>query len=500
MFDVGGEIFLEEGRHGMEREKSLHENRIFIITREMWILILFTLFYIWFCNSFMVELPHLSWFDFFGYIEPLETGTLKAGTLFSAYSEHGMLGYNILFLINVKFFNLSTMFDVYINDTVVFLCGLVILTEYIKSFSHKKAMYYIGIVGICFSICTATQISSGAMETQVRLGCLFIIIVFKETNDFFTQEDVSWLKVFKICFCLLLALNVFGTIYTFSGIPLLFIILIYKAFRQTDQRKKYITVAGMCCVSAVLYLFEYHLFGLKAGAGNESLLKTIVEVLFLHPITLAKAIIGYNGGSLLGSAMYMDRSVNLNVYLGVGIVVTLILLYAIYMFFRNRMYIETYIPILLIGYSFVVVILSFIGRYYKGWDWVLSEWYSVHSKFQIAGVFWIIAYSYRTIVYDVKKYIVAIHAGAIVVLFLFGAFGNYTHLKRMPNVAAYYKEKQSYLFFEREDMPVDESGNTPLLADLDTTMNAIEIMKKYNLSVYSEPAAKYFCNMLHEKK
>ena len=57
--------------------------------------------------------------------------------------------------------------------------------------------------------------------------------------------------------------------------------------------------------------------------------------------------------------------------------------------------------------------------------------------------------------------------------------------ERLPYARQYYAEKQPYLFIqEREKMPVDENGLTPLLQSLDTTMKTINILKKYNLSVY----------------
>ena len=62
---------------------------------------------------------------------------------------------------------------------------------------------------------------------------------------------------------------------------------------------------------------------------------------------------------------------------------------------------------------------------------------------------------------------------------------NAAQLERAPWIKLYYEEKQPYLFVEdAKDMPVDENGLTPLIMPLDITMDCINTMREYKLSVY----------------
>jgi len=63
--------------------------------------------------------------------------------------------------------------------------------------------------------------------------------------------------------------------------------------------------------------------------------------------------------------------------------------------------------------------------------------------------------------------------------------GDLYALQRVPYIRQYYEEKQKYLFItDKSQMPVGEDGQTPLLHNLDVTIEGIKVLQKYNLSVY----------------
>ena len=75
----------------------------------------------------------------------------------------------------------------------------------------------------------------------------------------------------------------------------------------------------------------------------------------------------------------------------------LIVIYAIWRFFVEKQYRNSWFPIYLIFYSFFVWGMVLIGRYGNGsggWQWFTNDWYYVHTKIAVIGVKWILAHSF----------------------------------------------------------------------------------------------------------
>ena len=137
-----------------------------------------------------------------------------------------------------------------------------------------------------------------------------------------------------------------------------------------------------------------------------------------------------------------------------------------------------------ITYSFGVYALVYIGRP-LGWSWFTNEWYTVHIKILYAATICIYGYYILNCEKKLNKIVAGLSIIGIIFMCCLGILGNYCSIKRAPSVHAYYLEKQKYLYISDEDMmPINETGQTPLFESLDKTMNSINIMKKYNLSVY----------------
>lgn len=138
----------------------------------------FAIFYIGCCSYYMIELPHMTWFDQIPLIDKFYSHTLNFRDLMSTYGEHGMFGTNILFLLNTILFKMSTLFDVYLNDLNVLIVAVICVYAIRNTWGKPRSLgYYITVLGVCFFAFNILQESSGAMETQVRLGLLFCVLI-----------------------------------------------------------------------------------------------------------------------------------------------------------------------------------------------------------------------------------------------------------------------------------------------------------------------------------
>lgn len=456
------------------KEKFNIESRVLVT--------LFGMLYIWYCCTSMIELPHMTWFDQYPLADRWLSGQLQIGDLFSKYGEHGLLANNILWLINVTFFHGTTLFDVWLNIVNVILSTFILIYCTLKIVDKSKwNVLWIGAEALFMFICT--QASSGGMETQVRLGLLLSIITFILLDEEFKNREITDKKHFILTLVtIVLSVNVFGTLYTFAGVPLVWLIVIFECIRHKQIIKKHLIIAGTYLGTIVAYVVEYDLISFfqnnSSGEGGGIVQNLIAMV--MHPVITLECFFSWCANGVFGWAYYSSPLYNSTVWLAMGALVFIIICLSIVFFFNSRMYEKTWTPLLCIVYSFGVLVMVYLGRA-GTWEWFANEWYTVHVKVALVGAICIYAYVFKR-----NNKIKIFSIVSVVFLCILGSVGNYCAVNRAEDVHNYYAGMQKYLYVnDKEEMPVDEiSGNTPLLHSLDATMNSIEIMKKYNLSVY----------------
>lgn len=440
------------------------------------------IFFVKFCNSFMVELPHLSWFGHFQLIERLFNGTLSFKDLLRVRSGAcGLLGYNILFLLNTICFKLTTFFDVYLNDLIVLIIGIICVCQLRKISIKQNFSYIIATILVCTTAFSAIQLSSGAMETQVRLGILFFVIVSVYVDKILV-DNYGKKDLFYAIILIFFSINIFGTAYSFAGIPVIFLICLITFIKNKKINMSRFFIVLTYALSGIIYFLQYFViiqgpWRLKEGSFFDSLLNIISK-----PFEVVRAICGYNASGLIGSAGYLDGKVPIGYYDVLGAIVTCIMIYALVMFVKLKLYKNTFLPVMFMGYSFFVPLLVMLDREVSV-QWVINEWYVVNTKLGIIGTIMILFYVYQS---SISKNIFKFFScAALIMIFVFSIYGNTLHVARAVNVKAYYEAKQPYLFAQSiEELPVDANGLTPLIATPKETMDAINIMKKYKLCVY----------------
>lgn len=444
------------------------------------ILIVFSLFYILYCNSCMIELPHLTWFDQLPLADLYFSNQLSLSDLFSRYGEHGLLASNMLYILNITLFHGTTLFDVFVNDLIVILCGF-ILAYCTASSVESKRLSTVIIVGESLFMFSCIQGSSGAMETQVRLGLFFFLTSMVFVDKALHSEDKQRKSLSSIIILILLSINVFGTLYSFAGVPLIWAITIGCFIKNRKINKKHLLISSVYLASIPLYLMEYGFFSHSSASLDNFSVGNMLNPL-LHPIDFIKSLFGWCANGVLGWAYHESQNYKPGIFLVVGAITLCIVLTGIFIFFHSKMYENTWLPLMGIIYGFGVFFMVYLGRS-SSWDWFSNEWYTVHLKLMMASAIWIFGYSF--IHFHYSKKVCAIIILCPVLLCAFVIAGNIYGVKRAPSIHSYYQEKQKYLFVEDPSyMPVNENGETPLLHTLDITMKSIEILKKYNLSVY----------------
>lgn len=448
---------------------------------ELTVLVVCSLAYIIFCNYLMIELPYLAWFSSFSLINNFYEHSLTFSQLMNTFGEHGLFGYNILFLINVVFFNLTTLFDVYINDAIVIIIGVVSIFAYKKSIKDTKSLFYkFSIIVMCLFIFSFIQYSSGSMETQVRLGILFFVFAAIMIDRIF-HETVTRKYLIGTIVMILFSINIFGTAYSFAGIPVIFLIVLIKSIKNKKLNKYQVIICITYLFSMVLYFIQYRVLG-QGHMKSSGMLLTLIEII-TNPIYSIKGLLAYNASTILGYPVYADKIISDHNYLTIGLIVTFIQIYSVFRFISSKLYVKSKLPVIFIGYSLFVLFLIMLGRYSNDWGWYVNLWYTVHTKFAAIGYIWILTYDFKNIAIKDKYRIISICS--LVFLAIGIIFGNFIELKRVPYERAYYLEKQPYLFAQNiNELPLNENGLTPLLQSPEITMYAIHTLREHGLSVY----------------
>ena len=473
-------------------------------------LLAFTAYYALYTHAISINVVWQSWFANLKMAEKLYLHTLALRDMLLPYGEHGMLGYNVLALLNVSLFRINTLFDAYLNVGIVCGCGVIMYHACKESFGQERGVFaQIPLLLVCGIMFSAIQQSSGGMDTQIRLGSLFAVMSAYALNRNFIDEQRKF-PVLAICL-LFLSVNVFGTVYSAALAPgiLICIALDWASRKKFDRNYLWVTLSLAAFWALYIYEYGFNPFARKMGSGG-GIGGTTLDLL-VHPQETLKWFSAFLGSGVLGSTWWYDKVItNPKILLLNGLFVFAVYAYATGVFFRSNMRRKTYMPLMMLGYTFFVVVLVMMGRKELGWKWGLSYWYAVHTKFGIAACVWILGFDLlekrKDVVAGVTqatgvRWRMAVY-GAVFAAFLgLQAASNYLDWRRAPHVKHWFEGIAAYVK-EPNGAVIDAKGNTPMRLSTPNTAEALRIMKTYRLNIYRDWTEKTWAigSTLHSAK
>jgi len=470
---------------------------LFIKQFEWFVLIFFTIYYGFYTYVTMANVVFLGWFFQIPIFEKYFNNDLHFWDLFTRFGEHGMFGYNVISLINLKFFSWNTLFDAYLNVFIVLFTGIFFYIGYKRSFGKNynilnKILVIVPII-VLFSI---VQQSSASMETQIRLGLLFFFFTSYVLDKYIIYGFTSVWNLIYIIFLFFLSINIFGTFYSFAWVPSILMCFIIKFFKNKKLSNfefiLIITIIFFC----ISYFFEYwNINSYKTNPIQESTdMRGSIIALVTHPLFSIKWMLAYLGSGTFGRTLFEDKIIrNDTVFILNGLFVFLVSLYSIIRFFISKMYEKTILPLFMIGYTFFIGLMVMLGRVgvmvmlgdFSQWFWGTNYWYAVHTKIGISACMWILIYDLLMNINSVKK-IIKVFFPVFIIIFILGSqlLSTLVDWRRAPWVKKWYEEKILYIL-NPEKTNIDAFGYTPLVVNYEQSINVISFLKKYNLNVFS---------------
>ena len=438
--------------------------------------------------------PVETWFDQFPVLIKYYNNTLSLRDLFTRYGEHGLLFENCLFLLNANIFNLSSIFEAVITISIPFFSLMAICHSIAENRALIDRTLSIISVGVLCVFLLLRDCYALGMNIQVRIGFLTFVLVSILIDKAFHAQSVTIPKLIVILSMMFVSINICGTLYSTAGIPMICVMMMYNMYEDRRWKKENVIIVLAYIVFSVLYCYEYKLFIFDINhtiSGGDILTKGIGII--THPIRSLKSFIAWGAGSFIQIETITENFISDSTVLIIGSVLLLTYIYSIILYIRTKLYRTFYLPAFFIGYSAFVWLELQLGRS-SDWLYCINAWYTLHAKLLPAGsiLIYVCVLSYRGEVLSelhnkrlIQKTVSTVGIIMIAAMFILSYCGTVHELRRAPYVKEWHRNKLKYLYVKKKsDMPVDDSGNTPLLNNLEMTMTAIDLMREHRLNLY----------------
>lgn len=352
------------------------------------LLLFFQLIYI---SNATINIPVMDYWRYINnYVDKCFMGGIPFSELYESYCGHKGLLVPLLFVINVIFFKLnvrvSTFFAIAIMGTIaIFVYNLFLSTvkTCARSIDYGKSIVQ-QIWGslIVFPIFNLNQWEILTLEFatpfMLRVLVTVALLVFVDRLLLRKIENYNILCVCVIC--VIAAINLALAGYSVAFIGAVFVTLIFNLIvhgKNVDYK------VNICLVFSLIIGLVVYLRDIKSAISEIEI--SVTSLILNFP----KAFL-----VLLGSSIFHENlakeSLGMKSYYIVGSMLLLIYLASVFIYVKKRYYNFSYLPIMLICYTFCNMGCIYISRFpYFGLGGMASSRYVVDTTLGLIGTIWI---------------------------------------------------------------------------------------------------------------
>lgn len=415
-----------------------------------------------------------------GFIESYLKGSLSFEELWHPLNFGRTLGYNLLQLVNIKFFAMNSRILVLLVPFFMLASAILIYRNYKKSLEPENSPEFIAatffiIALIIFNVIQWEGLIVGrVLEFQPALP--FFIASFISLESFLFKGKREYLPVAFIFTSL--AMLVFNGRLNLSFIPTLGIIyLCYLMINRADLTKDFWLRTLMISLFLTFLTFLY-LFKLNA---NESSAYNAAANIFSRPLEALQFFFAALGSSIVGiDVFYTFSYISFNHIVVLGAVTALLYALALTLFFRSHMYERTYLPFFLILQTLFFLGFVMMGRFEFGKDYGMNSRYTCVSVYGLVALVWIFIFTLFN--YEKQK---ALLKGVI----FMGFFIIISGLLITSIIEWRIQPERKVFFAQLRDiaMRVDTATDEELLKigdEPERVRDALRILREHQLNVY----------------
>lgn len=450
--------------------KKIHDNRFYIL------ILIFTLIII---GIYLSEVSsNVPYSDYWYYIDRLVDKSFKNGVSFmDLYYGNGVHHTPIqllLFLINVKFFSLNSQISLFLGCLMIIPISLVMYKElksvFLGSKKNSKFLFYLAVfLTIIFSnTLNQWEIMSNEFYFPFQLRLFFFIISFIFVSNMLINKDKYSVYAVELAFLFSIVIVFLSGAYFAAYVGSIILVMSIDFILEKSKKDYY-------------KLYLYLLVGLALGSyiylSTISDSSTIISISFSWLIDFFKATFIMMGASLTG--VYSSTGFTI----GVGLIMFIFQIVSVFIFFKKKMYLKTYVPLILILYSFCICGEIYLGRTGDyGLSYLASSRYTCETLwFSVADV-WILLYDFRI---DKRNKLIVIF-NSIIVVFVASTFALWFNSNKHEwNMAKY--RKQFYSNLNESILKIDTMSDEELssfVVEPSIIRKDVMLMKKYKLGVF----------------
>jgi hypothetical protein len=329
-----------------------------------------------------------------GPVESYLNGTLTFADLWRPMSSERYLGYNLLQIINVKFFAMNSKNLALLIPFFMLASAILIYREYRESIISYRSHEFIAVTFFIITCIIFNLIQyeglifSFALTFQYSMP--FLIGSFICT-DLYLSKDLRkyWLSTFILP---ILAILVFGATkvlpFTLAlGATLCCHFLSQRHSLPKNFRFRMLSIIILFAVIGFLYLYRLTYNNYMPFSPSSYIL--FIQA-FIHPLEASRFLFASFGASVIGvDAFYACNFLSFGTMILIGAFVALLYVLSLFLFFRSRMYERTYLPFFLIMLTFFFLLVMTVARFPIGMGVGMASHYTCVSIYGIVAMVWI---------------------------------------------------------------------------------------------------------------
>jgi hypothetical protein len=415
--------------------------------------------------------PDTTWQTTLYYLKDIDlilSGSPEQAIWFELGNGHAMSGYRIFTYLNALFFGLDSRLELIVYWAIILSISIVLALIVTRN-STNKILGLIASIVIVFVMNSLAGAGARGMELGTFAGallmfCLALLAAAKVSTISFFVTSALVVPVAQFFF-----LGGYMAGWVFS-LVLVMALSLFQNRKMVLKEPKSIKLLALGAIS----LFWMAVFYLLIPKTHSTLsLFDVWEKDIFFPIKYI--IFGFTNSIFTSQSFeFLATSDSYPIYLTVGIFVFLFCLAAILGSLQRTDSVARIGQVLTV-YGFGTSILLLFTRAF-GDSWLLSPWYSFHFKLTLCGA----------ILLFVTSRFRYFQIAAIPVLVLIAALSitsSKLAFDRNPHERSYFQNIQKATYFP-ETIADRGDGNTQLIAGVEESLAAVEILRKHKLGVY----------------
>ena len=400
----------------------------------------------------------------------------------AAHRSGGISTY--LFLLNVKYFGLNTQIEIVLGAIGAFVNCCFLFWIFVKKMKWEIPWAKCAFILVALSIFNINQWEIITLEFSFGFSLRILLVLWcLYFFDSMQQKDRKKVTIFVFAVVMFLVSMVTGSYAPAILGAFIFITLVQLCVEK--EKKKQVFIQNIVVTAFTLLGIILFFWDLGGGTGDGAT-NTFLDMVLDG--TLVKGVFLMLGSSILHvESTAAAQNVNI-LYLGIALFVLYIV--AIILFFRRKMYKQTYMPLMLMAYTACAILVIAYGRIPMfGASYVISSRYVCDTTLGLAGIFWIYIYEIQALINEKLKRriagvakLVVCFAGMIMIIVSL----RYSYNTEMT-IAPYrkiYQENLIKIMQSNETITEEQARN--FQSETELVNQGVELMKKYHLGVFKD--------------